>query len=177
MSGNGMGHRHGGVRSPETLMGIVLQLRVVKQPLIEQKSDLATAKSQEVAEDSLELWVSKLPKNPAGYIYATHSGIGCSDAGISDNRDLSSLAGPLIPDAWEVEIGGQRVQDLPRLQSKFNASLGWGCSLVVASLPGVCKAEGSVSPISETFVTSGSFPGKGVRVEPGSCTHVGKGGC
>lgn len=66
MSGNEMGHRHGGMRSPEMLTGVVLQLRIVKQPLREQESDLATAKSQEVAEDPLELWVSKLSKNPAG---------------------------------------------------------------------------------------------------------------
>lgn len=149
MSGNEMGRRHGRVRIPETLTGVVSQLWIVKLPLREQKHDLATAESQEVAEDPLELWVSKLPKNPAGYVYATHSRIGCSDAGISDNRDLSSLARPLIPGAWEVEVGGQKIQDVPRLQS----NLGWGCSLVVASLPGVCKAEGSVSPVSERHLS------------------------
>lgn len=38
------------------------------------------------------------------------SGIGFSDAGINDNRNLSSLARPLIPAAWEAEVGEQKAQ-------------------------------------------------------------------
>lgn len=98
-----------------------------------------------MADDPLEPWVSKLPSNPNWYVYLAYSGIGCSDAGVSDNRDLSSLVGPLIPAVWEVEVGRYNVQSLPRLQSKFKAILDWGGSLGVESLPGVCKGEGSVS--------------------------------